>query len=522
MNKIEEYEVIVLTILSSSLLFCHFTPNYIIIIFSVILTTFLVILKGKKYIYLFLFFLPPFLNPLFNYTEEIKYNKTYIFQIEVSDKKIKIEKVTYRSLNGKYYLKLDENLYENGRYIVEYKVKEIKKYHNSKEIIGDLLSIKRNYFDNLAFGIRKKVEELSFDIDLETFTMGVVLGDKSRISRGLDELFKNTSTSHLLAISGLHLGIVLGFLLGTFSFFSLKFQIKYILTFILVSIYVFIIGFSPSVQRAYIMTIIFLLSKIFFDKSNSKKSLCIAFVITLVINMSLIKNIAFQMSYMALYGILYLYKKGENQVVNIVKMSFLVQLSLSPIFVNYFNILPLGAFITNIFAVFWGSVLILFIYLNIFFQVFYLGFLLKPFSQFLFDVLIVFLGVVGKIPYMTVELMRNIPNFLYLPVILSILLYPFIKNKKFYFIFIILFPIYFILEYRIIEKDDFIYFPKEKVYVVKNKISYILKGNKYKSKYILTRKGEVEGTIGLEDGEMIDFGTLEISRRGRNFVYRKK
>ncbi len=522
MNKFEEFEKIALLILASTLLFSFFTLPYILIIFSAIIAIFFWIIKVKSNYYLLLFFIPPLLNPLCNYTKEINYNEIYKFHVAVNNQKIKVEKVGYRNLGENYYIDLGEKTYENGRYIVEYRVEEISNYYNSKSLSGSIINIKVSFFDNIAKGIRKKVEDLNFDIDLETFTMGVVLGDKSRISEELNNLFRETSTSHLLAISGLHMGIVLGFLLGLFSLFPLKFQMKYLLTLVILSIYVMIIGFSPSVQRAYIMSFIFLLSKIFFDKSDSKKSLCIAFVISLSLNMSLVKDIAFQMSYLALYSILYIYKEGENKVLNMIKMSFFIQLCLSPIFIFYFGTLPLGTFVTNIFAVFWGSILILLVYLNIFLEIFHLGFLLKSFTQFFFDVLMVFLKVAEKIPYMTLEIMREIPQYIYVISILMIIVYPFVKKKEKFLIYLSIIPLYFTFSYKIIDKEEFIYFPKERVYIIKDKISYITGENEYESKYILARKGEVEGVIGIEDGETIDFGTLEISRIGRNFVYTKK
>lgn len=522
MNKMEKFEKIALIVLSSTLLFSYFTLSYTLIIFSAIISIIFCLIKGKKIIYLLFFFLPPLLNPIFNYTKEINYNEKYKFYVEINNDKGKVAKVGYRSIGDNYYIDLGEKSYKNGRYSVNYQVEEIKSYYNSKSLSGTILDIKSSFFDYLARGIRKRVEGLNFDIDLESFIYGVVLGDKSRISEELNELFRDTSTSHLLAISGLHMGIVLGFLLGILAIFPIGYQKRYLITLIILSIYVFIIGFSPSVQRAYIMSVIFLLSKIFFDKSESKKSFCIALIISLSLNMSLVKDIAFQMSYIALYSILYIYKEGNNKVFNMIKLSFLIQLCLSPIFIYYFNTLAIGTFITNIFAVFWGSILILFIYFNILLEFIYLGFLLKPFSQFLYDVLIVFLKVADKIPYMTIELMRQVPYYMYFISIILILSYPFVKEKKIFLVSFIIIPLYFTFSYRIVVEDDYIYFPREKIYVVKDKINYITKGIKYKAKYILVRKGEVEEGIGLSDGETIEFDTLEISRIGRNFVYRKK
>ncbi|MGL4534219.1 MAG: ComEC/Rec2 family competence protein, partial [Fusobacteriaceae bacterium] len=154
-----------------------------------------------------------------------------------------------------------------------------------------------------------------------------------------------------LAISGLHIGI----LIVIFNWIFLKLKIfkiqRNILILIVLNLYYLSINISPSVTRAYIMGTIFLLGNIFSENSSMKKSFSIALVINLAIFPNSFKEVSFILSYGAVLGIIlitpYLFKiqnyfkdklgKYWLKLLNYILFTFFLQLFLSPILLIYFK-----------------------------------------------------------------------------------------------------------------------------------------------------------------------------------------
>jgi competence protein ComEC len=122
----------------------------------------------------------------------------------------------------------------------------------------------------------------------------LVLGDKNSISPDLRDAFNRAGVGHLLAISGLHIGIVataafvlLRFIFSRVNLFLLKAWTKkgaVILSVIPVCIYGIISGMLPSTQRAVIMVIVFLMALLFEREQDTMNTLAVAAMVILVVN----------------------------------------------------------------------------------------------------------------------------------------------------------------------------------------------------------------------------------------------
>jgi|GEM_PF-4705688 len=464
------YEKIALITIISSLTYSQIKIPFILNL-SIFLLVFLYVYIVDKSKYFLLFFLSLGLfYPVFNKFEDLQLNKIYDLRVNVIEGRGEIAGTKYKNINKKYYI--SDNILKNleGQYVLRIRIEELNEYYNNYYVKGEVLRVEDTLSNKFINNIKKQIEKTNYNIDLEAFAFGVVLADRSKISSAVMNLFKTTGSAHLLAISGLHIGLVTGIFIFIFSFLPISYKFRYILSLIILSFYVYILAYSPSIQRAYIMAFIFLLSKIFLDKSDNKKSLAIALIISLNLNYYLIHNIAFQMSYLALFAILYVFRKSKNPYLDLLSFSFFIQVCLSPIFIYYFYNLPILAFISNIFAVFIGSILIMLIYINVFLAYINLSFLLRYLLEFIYDVLIVFLNFVENINYMSIDLNRQVPNFIFILLIIGILLIPKFQNfKKYYILGIIslMFLIYPIFPYRIIENNEYVYFPKYKTIVLK-------------------------------------------------------
>jgi len=143
----------------------------------------------------------------------------------------------------------------------------------------------------------------------------LIVGDKTGISQSLREAFNRSGTGHLLAISGLHIGIV-----ATVAFVMFRWVLSHvkpflwyawtrkgaaILSMIPVLAYGLIAGMSPSTQRAVIMVVVFLMTFLFAREHDPINTLALAATLILVIHPPSLFSVSFQLSFAAVFSILY-------------------------------------------------------------------------------------------------------------------------------------------------------------------------------------------------------------------------
>ncbi len=137
----------------------------------------------------------------------------------------------------------------------------------------------------------------------------LVIGDRSGITPPLREVFTRAGIGHLLAISGLHVGIV-----ASVAFFLFRWILSYsrfllrrawvgkfaaMLTFIPVLIYGVMAGMSPSTQRAVVMVAVFLLAYLAGKLQDTFNTLAIAGIVILAVYPPAIFSVSFQLSFAA-------------------------------------------------------------------------------------------------------------------------------------------------------------------------------------------------------------------------------
>jgi ComEC/Rec2-related protein len=126
---------------------------------------------------------------------------------------------------------------------------------------------------------------------------GILLSDKKELSKKQKANFHNTSAAHLLAVSGLHIGMI-GFALDLLlrCFFLKKSWRRWPIIGILL-FYVGAIGFPPSAVRAWLMLSCFWSAGFCLRKSSGLSSLLLAAILTLLYDPILLFDIGFQLSY---------------------------------------------------------------------------------------------------------------------------------------------------------------------------------------------------------------------------------
>lgn len=172
---------------------------------------------------------------------------------------------------------------------------------------------------------RQKMEDLRWDLTraiAEEFPspsrevlLALVVGQAGALPIQLREAFATLGLSHLLAISGLHFGLVALCvywvslkLLSLWPWFMLRFPVQklaWLITVPVLLIYGTVAGMAPSVQRSLIM-VLALASALILDRARRLyHALALAALIILVLNPSCIFELSFQLSFLAVLGILY-------------------------------------------------------------------------------------------------------------------------------------------------------------------------------------------------------------------------
>ncbi len=132
----------------------------------------------------------------------------------------------------------------------------------------------------------------------------MLLGERLNIPDSLKEVFAQTGTAHILAISGLNVGIVVMVLFLLLRMIPFAGLWTYGLTMFFVALYVLLTGASPSVVRAGMMSMVFLGSFVIERETDSINSLAFAAFLILLLDPQNIFDIGFQLSFISVLSIL--------------------------------------------------------------------------------------------------------------------------------------------------------------------------------------------------------------------------
>lgn len=188
-------------------------------------------------------------------------------------------------------------------------------------------------------------------------------GDKSSLSRETISLFRSSGAAHLLALSGLHMGIIY-FVFDRATKWSRKKRswsiIRYIVLVVLASFYTLIVGAKPSICRAFL----FIVLRETYLVKNFKPVLSDIFFMALFIQLaiipSVITSIGFQLSYLAVAGIVFIAFRmmkwyDGNKVLKFVWDSMCIalccQMMTAPLAYYYFGTFPKYFMLSNLIAI---------------------------------------------------------------------------------------------------------------------------------------------------------------------------
>ncbi len=143
----------------------------------------------------------------------------------------------------------------------------------------------------------------------------LVTGDKSWLDKSLLTAFRESGASHILALSGLHLGIIYGILLKLTSVMGNSPRIRIVKSLAIVlfaTAYTLATGVCPSLVRALLFIILNETAKLLHRESKPMQVFCAALMLQLILNPTALDSVGFQLSYLAMAGIILLYPRLKS------------------------------------------------------------------------------------------------------------------------------------------------------------------------------------------------------------------
>lgn len=166
-------------------------------------------------------------------------------------------------------------------------------------------------FAGLAADFRSMISSIPFPHEGTAPLVNALLtGDRSSLDDSVMNSFRDSGASHILALSGLHLGIIYGILLKVTSIFGKHPTVKAARSLIIISlcgIYTLATGASPSLVRAFLFILVNETARLTHRSNNPLRVYCAALFIQTAINPQMISSTGFQLSYLAMAGIFLLY-----------------------------------------------------------------------------------------------------------------------------------------------------------------------------------------------------------------------
>ncbi|MDO4869468.1 MAG: DNA internalization-related competence protein ComEC/Rec2 [Bacillota bacterium] len=182
----------------------------------------------------------------------------------------------------------------------------------------------------------------------------ILFGDKSELDEQTLENFQKNGTAHILAVSGLHIGMIYGFLLKIYDLLGKVFGLGrrgwgfLSFTALFFLCYMILASFSPSVVRAVCMVLLHAYAKIKGLRYDLASAAFFIFLLVLVRNPYMLFNTGFQMSFLAVLSMSLVLPYLKRVYSGVFLASLAVQIGLGPFILYQFNCFSLLAVLINV------------------------------------------------------------------------------------------------------------------------------------------------------------------------------
>ena len=347
-------------------------------------------------------------------------NGEYILRVKYLNKKKLIKTIKVKVYTDEVLLLGDEIVlngnYTQGEIQRNYKGFNYRNYLRQNGIYG-IVNVEDNCLkcigenDNIEIffmRIKERVNislEKYFEDGCLGFMQSLLFGNKNNLTDEIKDLFKDTSISHVLAISGLHVGIVLISFENVLKVVSKNKRLNNYLEIVFLVFFYILTGMQISCFRSVVFNIFTIIGMLKYEKTNIRKTVLFTYFILILVNVYNVINIGMYLSFLSsvsiivfnkVYTHLYEYKLerifnvnikkynlklGNNKIIKCVygflKSNFIVSISaqvlILPIMIYNFNFFSLNFIISNLFIAIFvsmflkvGYIIVLIDFINIF------------------------------------------------------------------------------------------------------------------------------------------------------------
>lgn len=212
------------------------------------------------------------------------------------------------------------------------------------------------YFYNLA---HKKIRFSALSQKSKFLLLSLLIGDRGYVDKQTKEDYAVLGVSHILSVSGLHVGIIYIIISWIIGLFLNKRSLPAItLVLFLIWFYCWMVGFSPPVLRSALMFSLYVLGNAIGRGSVLLHTTCLSALMILLINPMYLYDIGFQLTYIAMLGIIFIMPVFSEKwkfksflfkaISDLVFLSIAVQITLLPFLIHYFGYLSLYFIVANL------------------------------------------------------------------------------------------------------------------------------------------------------------------------------
>ena len=224
---------------------------------------------------------------------------------------------------------------------------------SSSSLYGLAMNTREHLISNLS--------EESYGEDVFGVIQALLLGKREDISEETYTNYKNAGAVHILAVSGLHVGVLLflfQFVLQPLTYHPKGETIRLVFVVLLLWGYAFLAGLSPSVVRAVTMFSFVAYAQYLNRPTNSFNIIALSMLFILLVKPLYLFQVGFQMSYAAVFAIVWIYPKLQRfwfpdqflmrKIWQLLSVSLAAQIGVLPISLFYFHQFPSLFFVSNL------------------------------------------------------------------------------------------------------------------------------------------------------------------------------
>lgn len=273
--------------------------------------------------------------------------------------------------------------------------------------------------------VTKEYVELFFDNTIQRpyneLIKSILFGNQGYMPKEMISNYSKSGTAHIIAVSGLHIGIIVLILGKMFEIIGLNKNNRLFLIMLLLFAYSYALNFPTSVIRAGAMYFLYVVAYFTNRRYDSINSLFLIAIVVLMYNPLTLFSVSFQLSFMATFSILIFYPvvcNKLNQVPDPLKkllaVSISAQIGTLPIIAYHFNHISLISLIANLFIVPTMGLLISLAIISVLMSV--ISFHLASFLSLLTNGLLIYIGLtvskLAELPFSSIEI--NDVNVIYI------------------------------------------------------------------------------------------------------------